>query len=856
MVESGHALGESVRRRCVVILLTWLMLSLLLPCAAAPQDESDFNAQLNQWQMWLGQASAALKSDFAHADMAVVEDRLKKVIEQAHSISGSAGRRLDVVRKQLKKLGEPPGKEAPSEPTAVTRLREDLQQRVAEARAQSMRAELVAAKAQDLLNAIAEWKQARVRARILQRSPPSVSWDVWRQAWADGLAFIRDVVTSPVAWWQERQQQDRLPMRLLWILLLPVIGVLVGWPIRRYIVHHFGRDPAESDPGHARRLLAACADGVANAVMPVVIILLAMAVLAWLGVLSGLFAYLVYAIATASAAFLTVYGLARAALSPQLVQWRIVPVEPAYARALLRAVGTVIALLAFATVLLATAWTSDHLTPQLEAVFYLIQATITAAALFWLLTPKYWASSIVASQRLGTAAEHAEVLETETEGEADAVAEVGEPRWLRLVRALRWLVLLTPFLALAGYGRLTFHLQSRLVATGALIGIGLLLRLSLHEALEHILAGRRRRRRRRRGGGQETSVKVTVFWAGLGIDILLLVPLVYVLLLVYGVPLSTLMLWSQQLLEGITIGSITISLADVLIALVVLVAGIFATNLVRRWTVSRLLPNTKLDSGARDSIAAGTSYIGVGLAIVLAIAALGIDFSNLALIAGALSLGIGFGLQNVVQNFAAGILLLIERPIKVGDWVVVGTTEGTVKHISVRSTEIETFNRSSVFVPNSDLIANNVTNWTHTTPMARLILPVHVAHGSDPRQVEQVLLRCAREQPHVLRFPESYVWFRGFGDWALKFELRVYMDNADNWVIVDSGLYFAIEAALREAGIIIPFPQRDVHMRSDEATGSRLERGAAPDDAGGAQPAPAPARQGVRPPAPGGEAGT
>ena len=294
----------------------------------------------------------------------------------------------------------------------------------------------------------------------------------------------------------------------------------------------------------------------------------------------------------------------------------------------------------------------------------------------------------------------------------------------------------------------------------------------------------------------------------------LLVPAAYLLMLVDGIPLSTLRLWTGRLLSGISVGNITVSLTDLLFALVVLVLGIVATNLVRRWAATRVLPNTRLDRGARDSVAIGTSYLGIAITILLAISALGIDMSHLALIVGALSLGIGFGLQNLVQNFAAGILLLIERPIKVGDWIKIDGIEGKVKRISVRSTEVEVFDRSTVFIPNSDLIAKPVVNRTHRDAMARLELSIRVAQTSDPRRVEQILLTCAREQPHVRWEPAPYVWFRGFADGVFNFELRVYINHTDHWIAVDSGLYFAIEAALREAGIAIALPLREVRVHA------------------------------------------
>lgn len=307
-----------------------------------------------------------------------------------------------------------------------------------------------------------------------------------------------------------------------------------------------------------------------------------------------------------------------------------------------------------------------------------------------------------------------------------------------------------------------------------------------------------------------------IFWTELVADLIIFIPLVYALLLLYGVPPTTLALWTRSLFSGIEIGGFTLAPGNLVIAVLVLVAGLVVTNLFRRWLTDRVLPNTRLEFGARNSVAAGTTYLGVGLSLLVAMAALGLDFTNLALVVGALSLGIGFGLRNVVENFVAGLLLLIERPIKVGDWIIVGEHEGTVRHISVRSTEIETFDRASVIVPNADLISTSVTNWTHKNRMARERIPVGVAYGSDTEEVARVLLRCADQHPKVLRYPPPVVLFIRFGDSSLDFELRCFIGDTDDFMTVRSELHFAIERALREAKIEIPFPQRDVHLRATQ----------------------------------------
>ena len=232
---------------------------------------------------------------------------------------------------------------------------------------------------------------------------------------------------------------------------------------------------------------------------------------------------------------------------------------------------------------------------------------------------------------------------------------------------------------------------------------------------------------------------------------------------------------------------------------------------------SQWLKMTTMGQGARDAVVTITGYIMFLLALLAGMSAAGFDFGNIAIIAGALSVGIGFGLQNIVNNFVSGLILLFERPVRKGDWIVVNGTEGVVKDIQIRSTRIETFDRADVIVPNSELISNQVTNWVLSSSSGRAIVPVGVAYGTDTEKVRDVLLKVAEENDDVAKtnyLPEPRVLFREFGDSSLNFELRVFLLNVDSRLSVISDLNFAIDKAFREAGIEIPFPQRDLHVKS------------------------------------------
>jgi small-conductance mechanosensitive channel len=217
------------------------------------------------------------------------------------------------------------------------------------------------------------------------------------------------------------------------------------------------------------------------------------------------------------------------------------------------------------------------------------------------------------------------------------------------------------------------------------------------------------------------------------------------------------------------------------------------------------------------------------LAALVAIDTAGIDLSGLAIIAGALSVGIGFGMQSIVSNFVSGLILLVERPIKVGDWIVVGQDQGTVKRISVRSTQIQTFSNASVIIPNSELIAGRVTNWMYKDRSGRVELPIGVAYGSDTAKVREVLVGCAKAHLGVNAWPEPYVVFMDFGDSALLFQLRFFIRDMNTCLSISSDLRFAIDAAFREAGITIPFPQRDVHVMQNSGPGAGAGAEAEPE---------------------------
>ncbi len=288
----------------------------------------------------------------------------------------------------------------------------------------------------------------------------------------------------------------------------------------------------------------------------------------------------------------------------------------------------------------------------------------------------------------------------------------------------------------------------------------------------------------------------------------------YQILVVIGVYHNFGQAWSDITGIGFTIGHLHITLAMLLLSLLVIYLSIQVSWLLRAALDTQVFPRSQVDRGVSDSIKKLLHYFFILIGFLLAVSVAGIEMRNFAVLAGALGIGIGFGLQNIVNNFVSGLILLFERPIKVGDMVVVEEDWGKVLSIGLRSTVIETFDGSELIVPNSTLIAQKVTNWTLSTTRARVVLPVGVAYGSDVEKVLRILMEAAESHSLVMEDPAPRALFVGFGDSSLDFELRAWIADVNGRLGVRSELGQYIDRRFREEEIEIPFPQRDLHLRS------------------------------------------
>jgi small-conductance mechanosensitive channel len=786
-----------VRLRLAVVLLASLLIFVggASAFAQAPKTSRPFSFIVADWARDLDRAEAELNNPLLSR---LEPEELRAIVAQvraaATAAKAEAEKNAAEVQRFLTAMGPPPGAAEPPEPENISKQRAKYIDDRDIYAARVSQSELAIARANVLSRAISDSAQQRLLERLLHSYPFPLAPATLNRGLADVAGRIAALSAAPGIWWNGLSSDGRDKVIFRLVVLLPLI-VLAGLAIRFFLLRWLGRDPAIEAPSYTRRFTGSVAEGVAGGIIPALIF----AGLLWRAnsekaLIFGLFAEVATAFCLAMILVILAWALPRAVLAPDLPAWRLTSISPENSRAISRRI-LLLAVIFAADIFLKDAGKSLPVSPELISVFAFFFTSLESLCVIDLARGRLWET-------------REDIAEDSAETPESAAVGIGGAFWPTVRRLIMLIAAVTIVSALIGQAALAAFLIDNLLYSAIVIGVLFLLRGLLRELVGAAFRSSFVRRSLNVRHGTRQLLK---FWVRALLDGGVFLAGVFLVTSIWGSPFGDLWSWTGQLLRGFTIGNVTISLGDMAVALAVFVLVIVLTRLMQRALTDRILPKTKLDSGLQYSLSAGFGYIGLTLAAVLGIAAVGIDLSSVALIAGALSVGIGFGLQNVVNNFVSGMILLVERPIKVGDWVVVGANEGFVKRINVRATEIGTFQRASVIIPNSELLSGAVVNWTHKDRYGRVEVGVGVAYGSDTRKVRDILLDCAAQHERVLKWPEPFVVYQDFGDSSLDFELRCFTNDVLYKIIIASDLRYAIDDRFRAEGIEIPFPQRVLH---------------------------------------------
>ncbi|MDJ0825707.1 MAG: DUF3772 domain-containing protein [Rhodobacter sp.] len=685
--------------------------------------------------------------------------------------------RIETLRGQIEALGPSPG-EGETEAEEIANRRDELDAQLAEALAPVTAAEEAFSRAEGLIREIDKIIRDRQADALLRLGPTPLNPVHWPDAVAELLTSLRGIQTEVAEAWTSDAKRDQfrqdLPLTLLYLVIAAIL-LARG----RAVMERLTGVVLSRSKGRAR-WLAGFVTSLGQIVVPVAgLVLLVEAVET-----TGLIGLRGQAVADALPAFgICFFGARWLGLRLYPVRDdapRRLPASLEQARSM-RWYATSLGLIVGLAIILGNLADYEDYPAAVDAV--LAFPLVALGGLIIL--------------RVGQILTRASWLEDT--GEEPSFGARGQ----RLAgRAAFILGLLGPVMAAIGYLNAGIFLTIPTAVSLALFGLLLILNDLIVEV--YAVAARKTHDEARQS-----------LWPILFSFVLVLAALP-LFALIWGARIADLTeLWAQ-FREGFAIGDTRISPENFLTFAVVFAALYIATRLIQGALQSTVLPKTNIDIGGQTAIVSGVGYVGIFLAALIAITTAGIDLSGIAIVAGALSVGIGFGLQNIVSNFVSGIILLIERPVAEGDWIEVGGTMGIVKDISVRSTRIETFDKNDVIVPNADFISGAVKNWTRGNVIGRIIVPVGVAYGTDTRKVERILKEIAMDHPLVALEPEPGVDFLDFGASSLDFQIRAVLRDINFGLSVRTEIRHRIAERFAEEGIEIPFAQQDVWLRNPE----------------------------------------
>lgn len=783
-----------------IIAILFCMTSVIGLAQTQGLTDKEATAKIATWGTELNQIDTVLKKPRLDiVELENLSEQARKIGTDAQALIVEHQPRVSVIQESLNQLSPKNGKDQ-VESAEVKGAREEQEKKLAQVNAIIKPAEVARLHAEDTLRRITTLRSGLFTNQLFERSQSVISPQIWLEVTKAIPSIVTSVVQFGLDWWKSLLAQSSKFLIGVAIALALTLFIILS-PVRHHLRRYTQRDPEAPQPSRLAKIQAAIRIVIIKTILAFIVCFIIYIALDILDMLSAHINAIVEALLSAIVIFAYIVNLSLALLAPGRPIWRLIPVSDGAADRLM--LITMTTAVFFVIVYSFRNLTTIISTPvEINIAVLGILSIVVVACIGWGL--QYMANGI----------------------EKDEAQQNLSFAWRWVVPAAWIAVAITPIAAIAGYIAFANFVALQIVWTLLALATLYLLLSYVGEAATSVFNEQHKigRSAMRTLGMSATAIEqVGVISSGI-IQLMLIALTILAILAPFGIQSSDFYGSLQGLFFGFKVGSLTISLSSLVMAVILFILGFMATRGLQRWLENNYLPRTHLDSGLKNSIRTAVGYTGFFIAAVIALSYLGLSLDKLAIVAGALSLGIGFGLQSIINNFVSGLILLAERPIKTGDWIVVGQEQGTVRRISVRSTEIETFDRSTVIVPNSDLITGTVKNWMYSNTQGRITINIGVGYNSDPEQVRTLLLECAKEHSLVQAYPEPAVFFDDFGASSLDFTMYCYLADIGTGLGVRSDLRFAIMKRFREEAIEIPFPQRDVNIRNLDKLTSGVEK--------------------------------
>jgi small-conductance mechanosensitive channel len=761
-------------------LVHWAVLAFVLIALGRAWAQDAHPLDLDQTRAALSSTESALRDkNLADADLLKLKAENDALGLALQGAIADLTPRLAAAAKRLAELTPKAGEAAPTTDVAAKELETEKKRHdTLDANLRAARAMLL--EADDISTRISAARRQLFARQTFARSSSVLDPQLWAAVWREA-PIEAEVTGSLIGNWLDAVGQrltlvQKIGMAAI-VLALALAAAPLSWLSRR-VVH---RDPGAAAPSRLRRALAAAWIFFVLSALPLMGLGLVASALDALDLSDPSVQGLIDAALDAARVLIVVNALVRGMLAPGLPAWRLAPMGERPALIVYRVAMAIAAI-----------WAAERL----------IEPAADAAGSLNIAVAGRGVGAILVSLTIAYA------LRQLAGGEARPAAPPQTDPWAPL-RTLGWaLALVILAAALTGYIAFATFLINQtiyLAVLGSLLYLADCIVQDGAEALSKPEAPVGARLLAMVGLRRNVLAQIVVVLQGVARLAVALIAIAAVLE-PWGVQSQDMFGALRAAYFGFSIGGVTLSLSSMIGAAAVFAVVLFLTRLLQDWLGSRLLPQTRLDAGVRNSVRTIFGYAGVIVAVLLAGAQIGLDVQKLALIAGGLSVGIGFGLQTIANNFVSGPILLWERTIRVGDWVVVGGEQGFVRAINARSTEIETFDHGALIVPNANFVTGVVKNWVHNDRVGRIIVSINVAYESDLEQVRDMLIAAAKAQDQVLAIPAPTVLFTEFADWALKLNLICFVDDIELGERTRSDINFDVLRRMREVGLRIPYP--------------------------------------------------